>query len=273
LKIRSLLASVIIFALSCQLAGNSSAAVLKIMPLGDSITLGANSPAISGYRGPLYTLLSNAGITFQYVGSSMENAGTLPATPIDERHHEGHSGFFISADPVLFPYRGGITNNLNAWLLPGIKPDIILLMIGTNDVDNNYDLPNAPSRLSNLISMISDKTTGLKPNAQLIVATIIPINDTTENGWVQTYNSSLATVVSNHQKAGENVSMVDMYSAISTSSDLYDKLHPNDSGYNKMAQVWYDGIVAIVPEPSSIVLLSTLGLCGLAITLRRLRRG
>jgi hypothetical protein len=48
-------------------------------------------------------------------------------------------------------------------------------------------------------------------------------------------------VVAIHQALGENVSLVDMHSAISL-SDMVDKLHPNDSGSSKMAQVWFHAI-------------------------------
>ena len=51
----------------------------------------------------------------------------------------------------------------------------------------------------------------------------------------------MAAVVAKHQGRGENVSLVDMHAAL-TVSDLFDKLHPNNAGYTKMAQVWFDAI-------------------------------
>lgn len=65
---------------------------LKIMPLGDSITDGVGGTN-AGYRGTLNTLLNNAGITHQFVGSATDNPGSLPA---DQQHHEGHSGYTIT---------------------------------------------------------------------------------------------------------------------------------------------------------------------------------
>ena len=51
--------------LAMALAGLSFAAwatpSLRIMPLGDSITQGAKSENTAGYRGPLWTLLKEAG--------------------------------------------------------------------------------------------------------------------------------------------------------------------------------------------------------------------
>ena len=59
-------------------AYGASAAPLRIMPLGDSITAGYvdnytwQTPFTFGYRGPLYTLLTKAGYKFKFVGASPE---------------------------------------------------------------------------------------------------------------------------------------------------------------------------------------------------------
>lgn len=253
-------------------AGSSRAApVYRIMPLGDSITAGGGGTN-AGYRGPLCTLLTNAHYSFQFVGSLNNAGGSLPTSPIDQTHHEGHSGYVITAGTSGRP---GITDEINTWLGPGgTDPNIILLMIGSND--RGYQFSTAPDRLSNLISMISDKTTGLKPNAKLIVAKITPVIGNGEGYGgpadvaVVTYNTGVASVVAAHQALGENVSLVDMHSALNPAYDLWDGLHPNDSGYNKMATVWMNGIKAVaVPEPSSLLLLG-LGALGFA-AYRRVR--
>jgi lysophospholipase L1-like esterase len=236
------------------------------MPLGDSITDGDTN---AGYRGPLYTLLNNAGYSFQFVGSASDNPGALPSTPLDQRHHEGHSGYVITAGTSG---RSGLTDNLNTWLgAGGTDPNIILLMIGTNDINLDYQRATAPQRLDNLVSMISNRNTGLKPNAHLIIAELVPIVDATKDAWVQDYNLGIANVVFKHRNLlGENVSLVDMHSAL-TFSDFADTLHPNTSGYNKTAGVWFSGIAAVVPEPSTIALLGG-GLIGLLVCAWRRRK-
>jgi lysophospholipase L1-like esterase len=244
---------------------------LKIMPLGDSITDGVGG-SNAGYRGPLNTLLNSAGIEHVFVGSATDAAGSLP---YDQQHHEGHSGFTITGGG-----RSGILDNINSWLgSSGADPDVILLMIGTNDVTTYATslatVPQATANLNKLISTISNKSTGLKPNAKLIIAGITPIVGTVNGGSdavAQAYNQSIATLVASHQALGENVSLVDMHSALNASTDMNDQLHPNDKGYNKMAAVWLNGITAVVPEPSSIMLLtvfSSLALCLLARSKRK----
>ena len=241
----------------------------KIMPLGDSITLGVGSPATGGYREPLYDLLTEAGHDFEFVGSLSDYQGGLPNA---QKYHEGHSGYVISAGTSG---RGGIADNIATWLGPsGVTPDIILLMIGSNDVSLDYKRYEAPDRLSSLISVISNKETGLAPNAKLIVAQIVPRADAATNTKVITFNASVATMVAFHQDLGENVSLVDMYTALNGSADLSDLIHPNKGGYEKMAKVWVDGIQAAtaVPEPSSIVVFIT-GLLALSLCTWRRKVG
>jgi lysophospholipase L1-like esterase len=235
--------------------------MLKIMPLGDSITDGVGGTN-AGYRGPLYSLLSAKGMATQFVGSATNTPGVLPAM---QQLHEGHSGYTITGGG-----RAGIMDNIKTWLGPqGADPDVILLMIGTNDVTTYATslstIPQATANLDALISKISNKSTGLKPNAKLILAEITPIENASQDALAKAYNASIVSLVAAHQSLGENVSLVDMHSALNNPADMNDNLHPNSSGYNKMAQVWFNGIIAVVPEPSSIVLLIAFGLLGLCI--------
>src|SRR4051794_8105507 len=231
-----LLASVAALAGFASLGGIAApaaraASLGNIMPLGDSITDG--SGAVGGYRDPLYQKLTAAGYTFTYVGSATDNATTL-LNSAGQTHHEGHSGFVIQTkdptDPGSGSGRGGIQDNINTWLGPsGANPNYILLMIGTNDVDINYFPATQGSRLSNLISTISSRTAGLRPDAHLIVARIVPTTDATENVRVQAYNTMVDGVVAQHQALGENVTEVDMYSALTptltaSGGDMTDKL-------------------------------------------------
>ena len=246
------------------------------MPLGDSITEG-KSQAPGGYRLPLYNKLTAAGDSVQFVGSQTTNPGSLPA---DQQNHEGHSGAVIAGYDgaagmigdysVAAGYRGGLTENIGAWLGPnGAHPDVILLMIGTNDVF--YDpldhlAATAPDRLSNLISLISNKKTGLDPSAALIVAQVTP-DAYSAASLTQAYNAGVASVVANHHdNLHENVSLVNMYSALDPATDFLDGEHPNSDGYLKMADVWLTGMRAAgvipAPEPGTASLLMATGAMG-----------
>lgn len=83
------------------------------------------------------------------------------------KKHEGHGGYTIDSDSG----HSGISGAITEQALANYHPNIVLLMIGTNDINGNVDVANAPKRLGKLIDDISTRS----PNALLVVATIIPI--------------------------------------------------------------------------------------------------
>jgi lysophospholipase L1-like esterase len=222
---------------------SSRSPVLTILPLGDSITYGVGGTN-AGYRSALRELLTQADVTFQFVGLAHDNPGMLPA---DQQHHEGHPGWVITSGTSG---RDGLTDHLPTWLGPtGVTPDAVLLMVGTNDVNINYELDTAKQRLDALVSMIADQHTGLAPEARLFVAQIVPIvdanndvPDNTKDPRATAYNQVVAEVVSEHAAKGERVRLVDMHAALAP-ADFSDALHPNDAGYAKMAKTWFDALM------------------------------
>lgn len=188
------------------------------MPLGDSITDGFTVPG--GYRIDLWQKLVADGYTIDFVGSMSNGPSSL-----GDHDHEGHSGWTISQ----------IDANIVNWLRE-TTPRTVLLHIGTNDMIN--DAAGAPSRLSTLL----DHITTTAPDAEVFVATIIPLPfaDTA----VRTFNAAIPEIVQSKASAGRHVHLVDMYSAL-TSADLADGVHPNADGYRKMATVWHNALRAV----------------------------
>ena len=197
----------------------------KIMPLGDSITLGSN--VTGGYRDPLYTLLTNRADTFTFVGSQTGSA-TTPLTAAGQDHHEGHSGYVITNGAS----RTGLDENLASWLGGSVNPDKILLMIGSNDINIGYNMTNAPARLSDLITHIYS----YRPSVRLYVASLIPMSGHETD--VQAFNAAIPGIVASHRALGRDAIYVPMYDALNISTDLADGLHPNALGYQHMAQAW-----------------------------------
>jgi len=70
------------------------------------------------------------------------------------------------------------------------------------------------------------------------VAKIIPLP--AQAAGVTTFNNAIPGVVQQRTSAGKHVIVVDQFSAL-TSSDM-DTVHPYESGYEKMAVVWYNAI-------------------------------
>ena len=202
---------------------------MRIMPLGDSITYGYGSASCSsaggcgGYRTSLYSILTSENIAFEFVGSQQNGPSSLP-----DKHHEGHQGWRIDQ----------ISANINAWLTQSV-PDVVLLHIGTNDIVQKYDLPNAGARLEHLINLILASV----PNVYIFVAYVIPIQNSPD-GWdplVQNYNSAIDSMLRRYQSQNKKVFGANMYPSFNqnaTSADYADSVHPADAGYTKMAEIW-----------------------------------
>lgn len=218
----------------------------RIMPLGDSITDGAGSSTGGSYRLELFrtALKNNKKIVF--VGSNSGGPDTVDNVPFP-KNHEGHSGWTIDDGGG----RSGLYPKIAQWL-PNAMPDkalphIVTLMIGTNDVDIQLDLPNAMNRLGLLV----DRIVMGAPNALVVVAQIVPTTNDGENARVQAYNAGIPALVKARADAGKHVTLVDMYGAFTKNANykgeyMFDSLHPKDPGYVVMAATWYEKIGSLL---------------------------
>lgn len=191
---------------------------LRIMPLGDSITRGSLSSQINGYRGPLQDLLSD--VPFDFIGTMAD--GNMKDTA-----HEGHSGKVLSEISTF---------SLDS---VGARPNVILLHGGTNDLDLDRDVSNAPDRLGDLIDQLLDHCS----DAVVIAAKIISANPPDLQTKIESYNAAVEKIVKSKASAGKHVQLVDMQNILTLPSDLADDKHPNDGGYSKMADAWYKAIL------------------------------
>ncbi len=122
------------------------------------------------------------------------------------------------------------------------KPNLVLLDAGINDLGNNNDVANAPARLGSLL----DQILGSEPDATVLVAQLIVNSTPSVEGNVVTFNNELASIVQTRASAGKHVYLVDM-SAV-TLNNLNDGLHPNDQGYQLMANAWDAAIQAVIAK-------------------------
>ncbi|MGW1957540.1 ricin-type beta-trefoil lectin domain protein [Streptomyces sp. NPDC001920] len=201
-------------------ASAASDTPLRVMPLGDSITWGVGSSTGNGYRGPLWNKLAADGHPLDFVG-------TVRGGSMSDPDNEGHSGYRIDqiaalADASLTRYR----------------PNVVTLHIGTNDLQGASEVDTAIARLRSLVSQITADV----PDATVLVASLVVSTSSSEEQWRGTYNQAVRRIVSDAQAAGKRVAFVDMSSL--TTADLADPLHPNDSGYEKMAAAFHRGVQA-----------------------------
>jgi lysophospholipase L1-like esterase len=120
------------------------------------------------------------------------------------------------------------------------KPNLVLLHVGTNDAKQNLDIQNAGKRLGILIDRLFDAI----PGVTVIASTLLPNANSKTQANVKIYNRQIPELVRKRQAAGKHVAYVDFSSSLFSLSDLSDGTHPTDTGYLKMAGVWYQGIVA-----------------------------
>jgi len=218
---------------------------IEIMPLGDSITRGfTGSFDDSGYRRPLYLSLTAAGYDVDFVGSQLDGI------PNDFDHdHEGHSGFRDDQ----------IAEMVYDWLTAN-PADIVLLHIGTNAVDEST------VDLERILDEIDGFETDNAATVWVILALIINRNCITaipscpESVTTMNFNNNVSAMAQDRiDFFGDKILIVDMengaiidyhLSADNPPGDMWDNLHPFETGYEKMSDLWFDALVQILPDPN-----------------------
>ncbi|HVT08299.1 MAG TPA: SGNH/GDSL hydrolase family protein [Polyangia bacterium] len=211
-----------------------------IMPLGDSITEGYRSSKGGGYRVELFhdVLADKKSVTF--VGSAPPNGPATVDGVAFPPDNEGHGGYRISQISSLM-VASMMTN----------KPNIILLMIGTNDIglDTSPIGTSGAQNIADQLGSLIDKIIAQDPKVLLVVAQIVPCITDAVDANIQAYNALIPAVVKARADAGKHVLLVDMHAAFlahanwkTTLLNQADKQHPTDAGYVIMGDTWYPAI-------------------------------
>lgn len=211
---------------------------VKIQAIGDSITEGVNG----GYRCPLFNSLTALGYTVDMVGSLNDQYANCT-----DKDHDGHAGWSIGDIACQGSNGGGC---VNTWV-PTYKPDIITLMIGTNNVA--WWLANTAVEVAAEHDALITQIQGLAPNAWIIVGTIPPesssvvqIVNIDRAVLVNQFNAAVKANVQARVMAGQKVRLADVNSVL-TLSDLYDGIHPAEAANSKIANVWLNAIQPLLP--------------------------
>ncbi|MFJ1767404.1 FG-GAP-like repeat-containing protein [Amycolatopsis sp. NPDC088138] len=209
----ALLASAVVLVPAASAAALGPA--VRVMPLGDSITWGVGSATTSSYRAPLSRLLAaQSRYSARFVGT--QASGSLPGPA-----NEGHSGYTIDQ----------LTAGIDGWLAFD-RPDVVLLHVGINDLARGIDVAGAPQRLRTL----ADRIFADRPGVALLFLGLIPTTPGLESATAS-FNSSVKAMQGSEQQAGHRFRYVDPPAL--TSAEMADNLHPNDAGYQRMAQSLY----------------------------------
>lgn len=215
-----------------------------VMPMGDSITAGVGSSNDGGYRLPLFNSLDTAGYAFDFVGTQNDGAGF-------DTDHEGYPGEKTSS--ILL--RSNNMLNMN-------DPDVILLHVGTNDMNSitlNNDaaaiISEAVDNVSQMLDNIDAYEAANSKTITVFVARIINQACDASNAKcakkiqaTSDYNIALQAMID--ARNDNNIMMVDMETGAGLVYDqeptgdfaVGDDLHPSNDGYSKMATVWFSAL-------------------------------
>jgi lysophospholipase L1-like esterase len=106
-----------------------------------------------------------------------------------------------------------------------------------------YHCSLAATRLEYLL----DQITTTDPNADVIVAQIIPLGKPLLDIKVAEYNSYIPLIAHQMATRGKHVVCIDMYNVVPV-SDLVDNIHPDVVGYALMAHEWYQALKPTMAE-------------------------
>jgi len=200
-------------------SGDPGFDALRVMPLGDSITLGTGAPARSSYRAALAERLLRGGMQIDYVGSESSGTG-------DDLEHEGHGGWTIDE----------LSERLDRWL-DETGPDVVLVHAGTNNITRGDGAYATADKLSAMI----DQIRAARPAAYIFVAQIVSSRVPRELIEDRIYNQLIPALVA--AKRDPLISVVNQ--ATVSGIDLHDLRHPNEFGYSKMAYNWYQAMAKV----------------------------
>jgi lysophospholipase L1-like esterase len=235
------------------------------MLLGDSITKGTGTCQegdppdpfdelywnCTGYRDYLWYSLVDNGYTVDFVGSQGSQFQGDYLDPYHDNDHEGHGGW-TAGDIKSNVYGPGLN-----WL-QNYPADIILLHIGTNDFSGLPPLSDpidVVAEVSQILDQIDNYETSEGHEVLVILARIINRIDLLYDKEQRTtdFNEGLQTMANSRIAGGDNILVVDMEAALIYPDDLGDELHPNITGYSKIANVWFAALEQEINMPPTII--------------------
>ncbi|KAM3517482.1 hypothetical protein NHJ13051_008941 [Beauveria bassiana] len=205
---------------------------LRILPVGDSITVGFGSEIGGdgdGYRRQLRDDLSANKVVF---------AGTETAGTMDD-------GYFAAWNGKTIQF---ISNHIDASLEQ--RPNVVLVAAGTNDMNPNHAVStegNDPVQAAHRLGKLVDRIVGKCPDATVLVAMIIDTCHQSQQPQTRQFQKLIPGVVHKRRDAGHHVIAVDFATFVPKPGNmiLRDCIHPTNRGYKIMGDYWYDFMTQI----------------------------
>lgn len=201
---------------------------LRVMAMGDSITVGVGSTHKAGYRLTFWNRMQEAGVPVNMVGGKAAGPENF------DSRHQGYSGL------TVYELSGAVPEKMSRY-----QPDVVLLEIGSNDAMGSTFSPLA---FEVNFSILVDRILASKPDAKLLVSTLPPNKYGHDEGPKRRLNAFLKDYVEKRRAKGDEVALVDAYAILDSRRDMVDKLHPNDAGYEKLGDAFADALLSMLGD-------------------------
>ncbi len=203
----------------------TAALLVTIMHVGDGVTEGDQNR--STYRCFLDTMLHDAGVAFDFVGSRQKPGYGFEYTcPTDfDQDHDAWNGAIA----------GGMETEKMTESVEALQPDVALIHLGGDDVWRQNDPVGAAERLKLFITGLQ----AVSPDTTLLVSSMIPCN--TPLPWCTEGYPALNDLIASFGSLSTDESIVmfvDMTTGISVDLLRSNNLEFTDAGDEVMAGRW-----------------------------------
>ena len=231
------LRTILTASLLCGTLAGANTEPLRILCLGDSITQGGrNDRAEYTYRWPLFCMLVDAGVEFDFIGSldtGLNKDAEWPKSYEEKAFDLDHEGVYgIKTGAAL----DRLPEASEAW---DSTPDIALIHLGTNDKGADNPVENVKEPLREIIEFLREKN----PNIVILLGHMLA-NDDPAAFRIMAVVSELRTEMDTEQSP---VRVVQHYrnwheNPEAANADTFDWAHPNPQGQKKMAEFWFEAM-------------------------------
>jgi lysophospholipase L1-like esterase len=206
---------------------------INILCIGDSITQGGrNDRDEFTYRYPLFQMLTDAGIFFDFIGTRQQGLHPDFQWPNykDKKFDPDHEGYYGAKTAYV---RDQLKENLPK--LP--PPDIALIHLGTNDQKADDYREAVLKPLKEIVDLLRNQNPQVK----------ILIGHLNFNGGAALKIRPVVGEITKYSKENSPIVTVDHYQGWHAkpdhpSTDTFDWAHPNPKGQRKMAEKWWDAM-------------------------------
>ncbi len=216
---------------------------LRVLTLGDSLTYGVdldlsgtNIPRVA-YRQTLSQNLIDYFGSVAFVGNVDEYTTTVNDPYL--YRHSGYSGYVI--DDVYHDDKHPGIKPMVDDMMAKYQPDIVIMMLGTNDLGLSLMIGDIIPRWENLVRQIEEQ---LPDNGLILCSTLPPLLNSTKEPM---FNEKMQARLRELASEGLKIGFADPYAPLMENERGYlntDGVHFNSRGYHVIGQVFTQAITS-----------------------------